>query len=294
MPDPEVVYRSPTANIVAEEKSHSQTLRVFSALTDPLAVALLGPAPGSAGPNGLRVQSVSAQEEAPGVWNQTITYSSRVLQSSGEGGGPRRMPRWGKWARQVAVEHDTRPNGGTLNPNNRSARKNSAGMPLPKATRNETWPSVTIPVYSSDPPSLGHYPLIGTVNSAALTLVGISIPPLCARFADLQPEPLASGFWIWYTFELCFAEAPQGRTIGGSSVTGFLEWAADAGNYELTNDGLIPIIINNVQVSEPVYLDGAGAKLAANQPPVFFDHMSDKIGTLSTLPTTKLAENPFT
>jgi len=294
-----LVYQSPSRVLGENEISQTERRRFFLDTTDAAAAAAAVPYPrGTSGPGGLKVQSAAYREEAPGVWTVDITYNSRILDVPGTNPGdpsiPVKLPIYGEWTRPVRVDNDTRALGEiAFNPNNRVSRRTTAGEFMEPVSSNETWPTVSIAVWSTSAPSINKIPLIGSVNKTTITLLGdIDAPPFCARLAGVKPEQGPGGWWTWYTFQLCYSVPPKGHDAPqGGSASGFITWERNCGYYWKQDGVMVQITDANVPTGVKRDLEEAGDAIASN--PIYLDYLHHPIAEFNGLLPPALWENPY-
>lgn len=234
----------------------------------------MGNAAGASGSGVLETMFVSAikwrQRGARSrVWDATISYSPGSASTDSQGGP---VKYWNKrWSsRTVAADL-------TADAVDGRAVVNSAGEPFDSVPQRDMFaPVVSFTMLSTvTPATLAQYQ--GTINSAAVTVLGITFPKHSARLTiecrQLDPEEVEGSAKYEYQITIEGASSPYSATApadGSAPLLADVEdigWdvsALDCGYcYRAANDALVPILLEDAngemkRPQSPVPLDGAG------------------------------------
>lgn len=215
------------------------------------------------------------------VWEATVSYSRGSSKAASQGSAEAKY--WDKrWSSRV-VQADL-----TADAVDGRAVVNSAGEPFDSVPQRDMFaPVVSFTMLTSvTPATLAQYQ--GTINAAAVTVLGIAFAAHCARLTiecrQLDPEEVDGVAKYEYQITIEGASTPYSATApadGSAPLPADVEdigWdvsALDCGYcYRAENDALVPILLPDEngemkRPQSPVPLDGAGA-VANTDPDLHF------------------------
>ena len=160
--------------------------------------------------------------------------------------------KYSSWSFQRVVEVDKKDG---------SIIENTAGDKFdPPPLETITYPTISVTVRESSA-NIDRVEDVGSINSAAFNLVGITIPTNCAMLANYQPEPVTDPetgdlrFNNTFTFQLNFNKDQEDDSV----VIGFKTQIANAGFNELKNGETVRQRmkdLNQEEYSTPQFLKG--------------------------------------
>lgn len=202
----------------------------------------------------LWLDSLEADEISSGVYNASLTWNSRSVHSNAAG-VYKPIIKYGTWMLRRIVERDLETG---------LPIQNKAGDPF------ETMPERDIPQpFRSITVRRNAYPssdeaFIGSCNSAAFSIAGVSYPKYCATLDGIEAseeraDPTSSDpYWICtYSFRLS-THAEGGERIGFRASILNQGYCQKVGGQKVSISG-----DDNVTLSKPSLLDAAGAVTTA-------------------------------
>ena len=208
----------------------------------------------------LKLRGISCDPVSGAEWMFTLNWNDNqtISSSSATPAQFKALIDYGSWSFQRVVEKDKRPAGaGTAG----ADIQNSAGEKFdPPPLETITYPTISVTVRENTP-NINFVQDVGSINDAAIDIVGITIPLYCGMLADYKISPVTDPvtgvvrYNNTFTFQLNFNKDQS----NSATTIGFQSQIANVGLNELLSGETKTQQIqdNNQQpVNTPQFLKG--------------------------------------
>ncbi len=196
------------------------------------------------------LQNISAEAMSGQEWIVSLTYTTRQTDANGSDVDFKTDVQFSKWTYQRVVTKDKETGADVVN---------SAGEPFDSPIVEEIACPVVSVTRRRTSPNMEIIQQIGSINSSAFNLVGISIPKYCAQFSDYRIErgqdQDGNAFYTQtFEFKLNFNKSEDtGETIGFKAEVANTGFRVNKGSGKYAN-----ILYQGEPITSPAFLTTDG------------------------------------